>query len=66
MKKEKFKLSQEDIVFYKKYGYLLLKNVFTEEEALSTVRISFGKIHTKNDVEYVAKQLSIILERLKK
>ena len=31
MKNEKYELSQENIAFYKKYGYLLLKNVFTEE-----------------------------------
>ena len=49
-----------------KASKILLDAGINENLAKSTLRISFGKIHTKNDVEYVAEQLSIILERLKK
>ena len=48
MKKEKIELSQEDIAFYKKNGYLLLKNVFTEEEALY-FKDACRKVCEKND-----------------
>ena len=37
-----------------------------ENLAKSTLRISFGKIHTEDDVKYVAEQLSITLKRLGK
>ncbi len=49
-----------------KASQILLDAGIDEELAKSTLRISFGKIHTKNEVKYVAEQLSIILKRLEK
>ena len=49
-----------------KASQILLDADISEELAKSTLRISFGKIHTKNEVKYVAEQLSIILKRLEK
>ena len=49
-----------------KASQILLDADIDEELAKSTLRISFGKIHTKNEVKYVAEQLSIILKRLEK
>ena len=49
-----------------KASKILLDAGIDESMAKSTLRISFGKIHTKNDVEYVAKQLSDIIERINK
>ena len=34
MKENIVELSQEDVAFFKEYGYLLLKNFFTEEKIL--------------------------------
>ena len=45
---------------------ILLDAGINEDLAKSTLRISFGKIHTKDDVKYVAEQLSISLKRLDK
>lgn len=49
-----------------KASQILLDADISEELAKSTLRISFGKIHTKDEVKYVAEQLSIILKRLEK
>ena len=49
-----------------KASQILLDANINEELAKSTMRISFGKIHTKNEVKYVAEQLSVILKRLEK
>ena len=49
-----------------KASQILLDAGITEDLAKSTLRISFGKIHTEEDVKYVAKELSIILKRLEK
>lgn len=49
-----------------KASQILLDAGIDEGLAKSTLRISFGKIHTKNEVKYVAEQLSIILKRLEK
>ena len=49
-----------------KASQILLDAGIDESMAKSTLRISFGKIHTEDDVNYVAKQLSIIIERLNK
>lgn len=48
-----------------KASQILLDSEISEELAKSTLRISFGKIHSKEDVLYVAKQLSDIIKRLK-
>ena len=32
----------------------------------STLRFSFGKIHSEDDINYIVEQLSIILKRLEK
>jgi len=49
-----------------KASQILLDAGINEKLAKSTLRISFGKIHTEDDVKYVAEQLSIILKRLEK
>tara|TARA_B100001173_G_scaffold268090_1_gene244314 strand:+ start:707 stop:1840 length:1134 start_codon:yes stop_codon:yes gene_type:complete len=49
-----------------KASQILLDAGITEDLAKSTLRISFGKIHTEEDINYVAKELSIILKRLEK
>lgn len=49
-----------------KASQILLDAGINEELAKNTLRISFGKIHTEDDIRYVAKQLSIILKRLGK
>ena len=49
-----------------KASQILLDAGITEDLAKSTLRISFGKIHTEEDIKYVAKELSIILKRLEK
>jgi cysteine desulfurase len=49
-----------------KASSILLDAGINEDLAKSTLRISFGKIHTKDDVKYVAEQLSISLKRLDK
>ena len=49
-----------------KASQILLDAGINENLAKSTLRISFGKIHTKDDVKYVAEQLSITLKRLGK
>ncbi len=49
-----------------KTSTMLTQMGISDKHALSTVRISFGKIHTKDDVKYVAEQLSITLKRLGK
>ena len=49
-----------------KASQILLDAGITENLAKSTLRISFGKIHTEEDIKYVAKELSIILKRLEK
>ena len=48
-----------------KASQILLDSDISEELAKSTLRISFGKIHSEEDVLYVAKQLSEIIKRLK-
>tara|TARA_B100001123_G_scaffold436987_1_gene568361 strand:+ start:525 stop:1649 length:1125 start_codon:yes stop_codon:yes gene_type:complete len=47
-----------------KASQILLDAGIDEELAKSTLRFSFGKIHNEADINYVAKQLSIILKRL--
>ena len=49
-----------------KASQILLDSGIDENLAKSTLRISFGKIHTHEEVSYVAKQLSSIIKRLKK
>ena len=49
-----------------KASQILLDAGISEDLAKSTLRISFGKIHSESDVKYVAKQLSTTLERLQK
>tara|TARA_B100001029_G_C15037919_1_gene441468 strand:+ start:124 stop:1287 length:1164 start_codon:yes stop_codon:yes gene_type:complete len=49
-----------------KASQILLDAGINENLAKSTLRISFGKIHTEDDVKYVAEQLSITLKRLGK
>ena len=49
-----------------KASQILLDSGINENLAKSTLRISLGKIHTNEDVIYVAEQLSTIIERLKK
>ena len=49
-----------------KTSQILLDSGINENLAKSTLRISFGKIHTDEEVSYVAKQLSYIIKRLKK
>ena len=48
-----------------KASSILLDAGIDEELAKSTLRISFGKIHSKTDIKYVAKQLFSIINRLK-
>ena len=48
-----------------KASQILLDSEISEELAQSTLRISFGKIHSEEDILYVAKQLSDIIKRLK-
>ena len=48
-----------------KASQILLDSDISEELAKSTLRISFGKIHSEEDILYVAKQLSEIIKRLK-
>ena len=48
-----------------KASQILLDSGISENLAKSTLRISFGKIHSSDDVLYVAEQLSHITERLK-
>ena len=47
-----------------KASQILLDAGIDENLAKSTLRFSFGKIHTEEDVKYVTEQLSIILKRL--
>ena len=47
-----------------KASQILLDAGIDENLAKSTLRFSFGKIHSEEEVKYVAKQLSIILKRL--
>jgi len=49
-----------------KASQILLDAGINEDLAKSTLRISFGKIHTEDDVKYVVEQLSIILKRFGK
>ena len=39
---------------------------FTNKEALNTVRISIGKIHSKDDIKYLCKKLIPIIEKYQK
>ena len=48
-----------------KASKILLDANIKEEIAKSTLRISFGKIHTDDDIDYVAKQISEIINRIK-
>jgi cysteine desulfurase len=48
-----------------KASKILLDSGISEDLAKSTLRISFGKIHSKEDVLYVAEQLYHIMKRLK-
>ena len=48
-----------------KASQILLDSGISEDLAKSTLRISFGKIHSSDDVLYVVEQLSHIIERLK-
>ena len=45
-----------------KASEMLVEMGLTNEDALSTVRISFGKIHQLEDVQKVAKSISEILK----
>ena len=49
-----------------KASKILLDSGISEDLAKSTLRISFGKIHSKEDILYVAEQLDSIIKRLKK
>ena len=49
-----------------KASKILLDVGINEDLAKSTLRISFGKIHTNEDIDYVAKELSAIINRIKK
>ena len=49
-----------------KASQILLDAGIDEEIAKSTLRFSFGKIHTKDDINYIVEQLSGILKRLEK
>ena len=49
-----------------KASKILLDAGIKENLAKSTLRISFGKIHNNNDIDYVAKELSSIINRIKK
>ena len=49
-----------------KASQILLDAGIDEEIAKSTLRFSFGKIHTKDDINYIVEQLSAILKRLEK
>ena len=46
-----------------KASKMLLDLGLTEEDALSTVRISFGKIHNRDEVQKVAETLADILKK---
>jgi cysteine desulfurase len=46
-----------------KASNMLLDLGLTKEEALSTVRISFGKIHSKDEVQTVAETLADIMNK---
>ena len=48
-----------------KASQILLDANIEEDLAKSTLRISFGKIHSFDDIDYVAKQLSEIIKRIK-
>ena len=49
-----------------KASKILLDAGISENLAKSTLRISFGKIHNNKDIDYVAKELSSIINRIKK
>ena len=49
-----------------KASQILLDAGIDNEIAKSTLRFSFGKIHSKDDINYIVEQLSIILKRLNK
>ncbi len=49
-----------------KASQILLDAGIDNEIAKSTLRFSFGKIHSKDDINYIVEQLSIILKRLDK
>ena len=49
-----------------KASKILLDVGINEDLAKSTLRISFGKIHTNKDIDYVSKELAAIINRIKK
>ena len=49
-----------------KASKILLDAGIKEDLAKSTLRISFGKIHSNDDIDYVAKELSSIINRINK
>jgi cysteine desulfurase len=49
-----------------KASKILLDAGIKENLAKSTLRISFGKIHSNDDIDYVAKELSSIINRINK
>ena len=49
-----------------KASQILLDANISEDLAISTLRISFGKIHCNDDIDYVAKELSEIINRIEK
>jgi len=49
-----------------KTSNMLIDMGLSEQEALSTVRISFGKIHNHNDIKFVVESINDIYKKSKK